>query len=159
MRLFSLCTFVLKRFETIIWPSIRFDKSLQNFKRLLDIFRTAKRKKTFQRKVLILPVKESFERLSCLEFIFEKCKSREAGLKHKLKVWAWRLRIFRDTLIFVFVKENRCLCIYFTELYFFYSLLVAALLQLKSLCRLFSVVQWTSLVQQRGILSAHVQYK
>ena len=31
-----LCTFV--RFETMIWPSIRFDISLQNFKKPLDIF-------------------------------------------------------------------------------------------------------------------------
>ena len=29
-----LCTFVL-RFETLIWPSMRFDVSLQNFKELL----------------------------------------------------------------------------------------------------------------------------
>ena len=33
--------------------------------------------------VIILAVKESFERFSCLEFIFEKSKHREAGLKHK----------------------------------------------------------------------------
>ena len=32
----SLCAFV--RFETIIWPNIRFDISLQNFKVPLDIF-------------------------------------------------------------------------------------------------------------------------
>ena len=32
----SLCTFV--RFETMVWPSIRFDISLQNFKKPLDIF-------------------------------------------------------------------------------------------------------------------------
>ena len=32
----SLCKFV--RFDTMIWPSIRFDISLQNFKNLLDIF-------------------------------------------------------------------------------------------------------------------------
>ena len=40
----SLCTFV--RFETMIWPNIRFDISLQNFKKPLDIF---SRKKTFRR--------------------------------------------------------------------------------------------------------------
>ena len=34
----SLCTFVL-RFKTMIWPSMRFDLSLQNFKKpLVDIF-------------------------------------------------------------------------------------------------------------------------
>ena len=52
---------------------------------------------------------------------------RKAGLKHKLKLKAWRLRIqFRDTLILVFVNENGCLCISFTELYFFYWLLVVS---------------------------------
>ena len=34
--------------------------------------------------VIIWPKKESFERISCLEFIFEKSKHREAGLEHKL---------------------------------------------------------------------------
>ena len=47
-------------------------------------FLTANRKKTFQRIFSYnLTVKESFERFSCLEFIFEKSKHREAGLKHK----------------------------------------------------------------------------
>ena len=32
----SLCTFV--RFETMVWVMIRFDKTLQNFKKPLDIF-------------------------------------------------------------------------------------------------------------------------
>ena len=31
--------------------------------------------------VKILAVKERFERFSCLEFVFEKSKHREAGLK------------------------------------------------------------------------------
>ena len=31
-----------------------------------------------------------------------------------------RVRIFRDTLILVFVNEKCCLCICFTKLYFFY---------------------------------------
>ena len=35
-------------------------------------------------------------------------------------VITWRLRIFRDTLILVFVNENCCLFKCFTELYFFY---------------------------------------
>ena len=44
----SLYTFV--RVETVIWPSIRFDISLQNFKKPLDIYiLTANRKKTFRR--------------------------------------------------------------------------------------------------------------
>ena len=80
MRLFSLCTFV--RFETMIWPSLRFDISLQNFIRQ---FLTTNRKKTFQRIFCYNSgsVKETFERFSCLKFVFEKSKHREATLKHK----------------------------------------------------------------------------
>ena len=85
MRPFSLCTFV--RFETMIWPSIRFDISLQNFKKPFDIFSPQiERKRSKEYLVIILAVKESFERFSCLEFIFEKSKHLEAGLKHKLKL-------------------------------------------------------------------------
>ena len=43
----SLCTFV--RFQTMILPSIRFDISLQKFKKPLDILLTANRKKMFRR--------------------------------------------------------------------------------------------------------------
>ena len=94
MRSFSLCTFV--RFETMIWPSIRFDISLQNFKKPLDsLSPQVERKRSKEYLVIILAGKESFERFSCLEFVFEKSKHREAGLKHKLKLEAWRLRIFR----------------------------------------------------------------
>ena len=63
----------------------------------------------------------------------KRSKHREAGLKHKL-----RLRIFRDTLILVFVNENGCLCIYFTELYFFYRFLVASLVILIAVPFVFS---------------------
>ena len=42
------------------------------------------RKRSKEYLVVILAVKESFERFSCLEFVFEKSKHREAGLKHKL---------------------------------------------------------------------------
>ena len=71
--------------ERVIWPSIRFDKSFQNFKKHLDIFSPQiERKRSKEYLVIILAVKESFERFSCLEFIFEKSKHREAGLKHKL---------------------------------------------------------------------------
>ena len=63
-----------------------FDISLQNFKKPLEIFLTSNRKKKFQEYlVIILVVKESFERFSCFAFIFEKSKYREAGLKHKLQ--------------------------------------------------------------------------
>ena len=83
----SLCTFV--RFETI-WSdqeSGKLDISLHNFKKSLDIFSPQiERKRSKEHLVIILAVKESFERFSCLEFICEKSKYREAGLKHKLKL-------------------------------------------------------------------------
>ena len=43
----SLCTFV--GFESMIWPSIRFDISLQNFKSLQIYLLTTNRKKTIRR--------------------------------------------------------------------------------------------------------------
>ena len=137
MRLFCLRTFV--RFETMIWPRIRFVISLQIFKKPLDIFSPQIERKRFKEYlVIILTVKERFERFPCLEFVFEKSKHREAGLKHKLKLEAWRLRIFRDTLILVFLNENCCLCICFTELYFFYWLLVVSLVILIAVPIVFS---------------------
>ena len=57
---------------------------LWNFKKPLDIFSPQiERKRSKEYLVIILAVKESFERFSCLEFIFEKSKHREAGLKRK----------------------------------------------------------------------------
>ena len=84
MRLFSLCRFA--RFETVILslPSIWFDLNLQNFKKPLDIFSPQiERKRCKEYLVIILPAKESLERFSCLKFIFEKSKPREAGLSFK----------------------------------------------------------------------------
>ena len=53
MRLFSLCTFV--RFETMILLSIRFDISLQNFKKTFDIFSPLiERKRSKEYLVIIL---------------------------------------------------------------------------------------------------------
>ena len=58
--------------------------SLWNFKKPLDIFSPQiERKRSKEYLVTILAVKESFERFSCLEFVFEKSKHREAGLKRK----------------------------------------------------------------------------
>ena len=58
--------------------------SLWNFKKPLDIFSPQiERKRSKEYLVTILAVKESFERFSCLEFIFERSKHREAGLKRK----------------------------------------------------------------------------
>ena len=64
---------------------IRFDISLQNFKKPLDIFSPQReRKRSKEYLFLIVAVKESFERFSCLEFIFEKSKHLEAGLNINL---------------------------------------------------------------------------
>ena len=61
--------------------------SLQIFKKPLDIFSPQiERKRSKEYLVIILAVKESFERFSCLEFVFEKSKHREAGLKDKLQL-------------------------------------------------------------------------
>ena len=73
MQLFSLCAFV--RFETMIWLSISFDVSSQNFKKPLDIFSLQIERKCSKE---YLVIKESFERLPCLEFVFEKSKHLEA---------------------------------------------------------------------------------
>ena len=86
MRIFRLCTFV--RFEdNDLTESDRVSGliiSLWNFKKPLDIFLPQiERKRSKEYLVIILAVKESFERFSCLEFIFEKSKHREAGLKRK----------------------------------------------------------------------------
>ena len=71
----------------MILPSIRFDISLQNFKKPLYIFPPQiERKLSKEYLVIILAVKESFEQFSCLKFIFETIKHKEAGLKHKLKL-------------------------------------------------------------------------
>ena len=69
-------------------PIIRFDINLQNFKKPLDIFspQIERKKRSKEYLVIIVPVKESLERFSCLEFIIEKSKHREAGLKHKLEL-------------------------------------------------------------------------
>ena len=56
----------------------------QPLKKPSDIFPPQiERKRSKEYLVIILAVKEGFERFSCLEFIFEKRKHREAGLKHK----------------------------------------------------------------------------
>ena len=58
--------------------------------------------------------------------------------------FALRLRIFRDTLILVFVNENCCLFKCFTELYFFYWLLEVSFAILIAVPFVFSL-SWTSL--------------
>ena len=57
------------------------------FKKPLDSFSPQIERKRFKEYlVIILAAKERFERFSCLEFVFEKRKHREAGLKHKLQL-------------------------------------------------------------------------
>ena len=54
--------------------------SLQIFKNPLDIFSPQIERKRFKEYlVIILAVKESFGRFSCLKFIFKNSKHREAG--------------------------------------------------------------------------------
>ena len=77
MRVVSLCTFV--RFERMIWPSIRFDMTLQKFKKPLDSFSPQiEIKRSNEYLVIILAAKESYERFSCLEFVFEKSTGKPA---------------------------------------------------------------------------------
>ena len=65
--------------------SVFSDIGLQNFKKPLDIFSSQiERKRSKEYLVIILAVKESFERFSCLEFIFEKKQTPGTRLKHKL---------------------------------------------------------------------------
>ena len=112
---------------------------LTDLKKPLEIFSPQiERTRSKEYLFIILAVKESFVRFSCLEFVFEKSKHREASLKHKLKLEAWRLRIFRDTLTLVFLNENCCFCICFTELCFFYWLLVVSLVILIAVPIVFS---------------------
>ena len=120
----------------MIWPSIRFEISLQNFKKPLDSFSLQiERNGSKEYLVILLAVEESFERFSCREFVFEKSKP---GLKHKLKLYAWRVRIFSDTLILVLLSQNWCLGICFTELYFFHWLLIVSLVILIAVPIVFS---------------------
>ena len=66
----------------MIWPSISFDISLQNFKKPSNIFSPQiERKRSKEYLVIIVAVKESFERFSCVDFIFEKKQTTESRLK------------------------------------------------------------------------------
>ena len=138
MRVFSLCTFV--RFETMSWPSIRFDISLQNFQKPLDSFSPQIERKHSKE---YYSYNSDCKRKLWAIFLpqVRLCKKQtpgSPGLKHKLKLEACRLRIFRDILILVFLNENCCLCICFTELYFFYWLLVVSLVILIAVPIVFS---------------------
>ena len=73
---------VCKIWDNDPWPSIRFDISLQNFKKPLDSFSPQiERKRSKEYLVIILAGKESFERFSCLEFVFEKKQTPGSRLK------------------------------------------------------------------------------
>ena len=84
---------------------------------------TTDRKKTFQR---IFSYKFGCRKKTLSDFLASRSSPSKtvntalgSRLKHKLKLYAERLRIFRDTLILVFMNENSCLCKCFTELYLF----------------------------------------
>ena len=140
----------------MIWPSIRFDISLENFKKPLDIFLSQidqERKRSKEYLIMTLALKESFERFSFLEFIFEKRKHREAGLKHELNL-IFKLEDSGFLLILVFVNENCCLCICFTDLFSFYWLLVVSLAILIAVPFVF-IRSWTSLLQEYSKCRSH----
>ena len=110
MGLFRLCTFV--RFETMIWPSIRFDyrtlKSLQTF-----FSPQIERKRSKEYLVIILAVKESFERFSCLKDFqrhFNTCL-REWKL---LSLYVFHRIIFLLLIVSsVFCNFHRCCAVCF----------------------------------------------
>ena len=78
----------------MIWPSSTFDIILQNFKKPLDIFSLPiERKRSKEYLVLILAVKESFERFSLLEFIFEK-KQTPGHLVVCHEIWNNQTQLF-----------------------------------------------------------------
>ena len=115
----------------MIWPSNRFDISLiQNFKKALETFFTANRMKTFQRLfsynsgckgrlwAIFLPRVHQLKKAN----IGKPALHVNINLRFKLEDSG-----FLETL--VFVNENCCLCMCFTELYLYYWL-----------CHLFSLV-------------------
>ena len=86
---------------------------------------TTNRKKTFRR---IFSYKFGCRKKTLSDFLASRSspsKTVNTASASRLKLYAKRLRIFRDTLMLVFVNENCCLCKCFTELYFFYWLLVS----------------------------------
>ena len=81
----SLCTFV--RFESMIWPRIRFDISLENVKRPSDIFSHRKLKETVRK------INLAAERKPWMIFLLRgvhlwKKQTREGRLKDRL--WLFR---------------------------------------------------------------------
>ena len=63
-------------FETMIWPTIRFDISLQNFKKPLDIFSATNRKKTFRR---IFSYKFGFRKKTLSDFLASSSSLKKAN--------------------------------------------------------------------------------
>ena len=108
--------------------------SLQNFKKPLDIFSPQiERKRSKEYLVIILAVKESFERFSCLEFIFEKANTGKPAYKMK-NINKDFQRHFNTCL-----REWKLLSLYMFHRIAFLLLIVISLWQFLSLCRLFSV--------------------
>ena len=114
----SLCTFV--RFETMIWPSIRFDISLQNFKKPSDIF---SRKKTLRR---IFSYKFGCRKKTLSDFLASSSSLKKATPGSWLTcLREWKLlslymfhRIIILLLIFcsLFINFHRCCAVCFQSL-------------------------------------------
>ena len=112
----SLCTFVL-RSETMIWPGMGFDISLQNFKkRLVDIFSPQIERKMFRR---VFSYNFGCRKKTLSDFLALSSCLQKINNGKPAKSFQLQLK----DLGFL---ENFCLCKCFTELYFFYWLLVVS---------------------------------
>ena len=130
--------------------------SLWNVKKPLDIFSPQiERKHSKEYLVIILAVKGSSERFSCLEFIFEKSKHRKAGLKRK--------QGFSETLKYLSSWMKIVVSVYVSPNYFpfLYWLLVVSFAILIVVPFVFSR-SWTSLagvVKMPRVLNAFEDYR
>ena len=114
--------------------------SLWNFKKPWDILSPQiERKRSKEYLVIILAVKESFERFSCLEFIFEESKHREAGLKRKqgfqrhfnicLREWKLLSLYMFHRIIFLLLIVSSLFCNFYRCAVCFQSLMNIACMQ------------------------------
>ena len=131
---------VFARDNDLTYNSIRFDISLQNFKKPLDIIwlqLNTQKKRSEEYLVTILAVKRKVWAIFLPRVHLEKYQTPGSRLKTLIcqvlykvyKLMLTWLMIFSDTLpsILVFVNENFRLCTPFTELFLFYWLLVVPL--------------------------------
>ena len=118
-RHFTKSNFV--RFETMIWPSIEFIKSLDIFWPELERSRSEEYLDYFEIKV----VKRSFERCSCLEFILKNSNRNTAKICKVLIMTEDFQRHFSFNIyIYIFVNKHCCPFKCFIEWYYFLVLIV-----------------------------------